>query len=287
MARKLGQHFLTDPAILDRIVAALDPAPQDTVIEIGAGKGSLSRRLAPKVGRVIAIEKDRDLAERLREAERDRRETAEQQRETRPPLPPNVSIVEGDALELDWHSLLKESDASRFPLPVSRPFAGFKLAGNIPYQITSPLIDKALTPPAPERIVFLVQLEVAARLAAEPGSPSYGPLTVGVQSAATVERLFTVKAGSFSPPPKVHSALVRLTPLEDPLVPWEQHAAFRRFVHELFSRRRKQLGGVLKAISGASATEVAALAEDLKLDLRSRAEVFAPVELARLFMRLG
>jgi 16S rRNA (adenine1518-N6/adenine1519-N6)-dimethyltransferase len=91
MARPLGQHFLTDPAILDRIVAALDPTPADVVLEVGPGEGTLTRRLAPRVGRVIAIEKDRRLAELLRGAA--------------PPLPPNVEVIEGDALEVDWGGL--------------------------------------------------------------------------------------------------------------------------------------------------------------------------------------
>lgn len=278
MGRRLGQHFLTDPGILDRIVAALDPAPRDIVIEIGAGRGSLTGRLAPKVGQVIAIEKDRRLAEELSDARR--REEGKDNWQ-------NVTIVEGDALELDWHDLFWEATlaASHSPLPERRPT--FKLAGNIPYRITSPLIERALTPPAPERTVFLVQQEVAARLAAGPGEPAYGALSVGVQCAARVERLFTVKAGSFNPPPKVHSAVVRMTPLAVPLLPWEQHDAFRRFVRRLFSRRRKQLGGVLKAISARGQEEIGVIARELELDLRSRAEVLAPVELARLFERVG
>ena len=187
--RPLSQHFLADPNILGRIVDALEPAPADVVIEIGAGKGSLTEQLIPRVGHVIAIEKDRRLAAQLRE----KRETG------------NVVVVEGDALRLDWHQLVREA----FPAsPV--PFPGFNVVGNIPYAITSPLIEKALTPPLPERIVFLVQAEVADRAAAPPGSRAYGALSVGLQASCRVEKLFTVKPGAFDPPPKVDSALLRL-----------------------------------------------------------------------------
>ena len=135
MGRRLGQHFLSDPTILDRIVDALSPALEDTVLEVGAGKGTLTRRLAPRAGEVIALEKDRALARVLR-GERDA------------PLPSNVRVVEGDALKLDWHRLLTgaPSPVSPFPFPLS-----FKVIGNIPYAIPSPLVENALTPPPPGR----------------------------------------------------------------------------------------------------------------------------------------
>src|SRR5207244_5966817 len=143
-------------------------------------------------------------------------------------------VVTGDALTLDWHEL-----SSQHLTPVTRHLP--KIVGNIPYGITSPLIDKALTPPLPARIVFLVQAEVADRIAAPPGSKTYGALSVGAQAVARVERVFTVRAGAFTPPPKVTSAVVRLTPLAQPLVAPEQIAAFRAFVTACFARRRKQL----------------------------------------------
>ena len=125
-----------------------------------------------------------------------------------------VTVIEGDALRVDWHGVLRTTHPA--------PRAVLKIVGNIPYYITSPLIDKALTPPLPERVVFLVQEEVADRMAAEPGSKAYGALSVGVQAVARVEKLFTVAPGAFRPPPRVRSALIRLTPVTQPLVRSEE-----------------------------------------------------------------
>jgi len=260
--RPLSQHFLADPNILGRIVDALEPAPADVVIEIGAGRGSLTRALAPRVGLVIAVEKDRRLVELLRgkgKGEGGR-----------------VTIIEGDALQLDWHGLV-----SPFPLP-SSPFPGFKVVGNIPYAITSPLIEKALAPPLPERIVFLVQAEVADRAAAPPGSRVYGALSVGLQASCRVEKLFTVKPGAFDPPPRVDSALLRLTPLTAPLVGPEEAAALRAFVTACFSRRRKQLRNVLMAVTGRPAAAVVDAVRALGLAPEARPETLAPSAFARL-----
>src|SRR5690606_7590464 len=124
--------------------------------------------------RVVAIEKDPDVLPALRSRA------------------PEATVLEADALEADWRAAAGYPDPRRFVV-----------AGNIPYNITSPLIERALTPPLPARIVFLVQKEVADRIAAKPGTRAYGGLSVGVQAAAQVERLFGVPAGAFSPPPKV------------------------------------------------------------------------------------
>lgn len=234
--RRLGQHFLSDPKILDRIVDALDPIPGETVLEIGPGKGSLTEALLARGLTVVAIEKDRDLAAALARN--------------------NLTVVEGDALRIQW---------PRVP----------KIVGNIPYYITSPLIDKALTPPLPERVVFLVQAEVADRLAAEPGSKIYGALTVGVQAVCRVEKLFTVAPGSFKPPPKVRSAVVRLTPRAVPLVTPGEIASLRTFVTGCFSKRRKQLKN---AVTGMSETDLRALGFDPAI----RPERLAPEDFVKL-----
>jgi 16S rRNA (adenine1518-N6/adenine1519-N6)-dimethyltransferase len=291
MPRRLGQHFLNDPAILDRIVDALDPSSTEVVIEIGAGRGALTRRLAPRVGHVIAIEKDRILAATLRDA--GGMGTGEQGTACggRLQLPSNVTVVEGDALSLDWHDLSgignrvlgigarrarRATPDSPFPIPA-------KIVGNIPYAITSPLIEKALTPPLPAVVVFLVQREVADRLAAAPGGKAYGALSVGVQAAARVERLFTVRAGAFRPPPKVSSAVVRLTPRDDPPVPPGRAAGFRRFVVRVFGRRRKQLGASLSGLFGLSPESVAEVLAVTGLPRTARAETLSPEGFVRLF----
>lgn len=237
--KRLGQHFLADPAILNRIADALEPQPGETVIEVGPGRGSLTEVLLARGVHVVAIEKDRGLAEALRG---------------------NAQVVQGDALELDWHGFVTDR---------------FKVIGNIPYNITSPLIEKAFTPPLPERIVFLVQLEVAQRLAAPPGGKTYGGLSIGVQAQCRVEQLFTVQPGSFRPPPKVKSALVRLTPLAEPLVRPEEVGPLRAFVTACFSRRRKQLHN---AVPGATAAGLTALGFDPKV----RPETLAPADFVRL-----
>ncbi len=264
--RPLSQHFLADPNILGRIVDALEPAPADVVIEIGAGRGSLTRALAPRVGLVIAVEKDRRLAAEcgVRNAECGVE---------------NATIVQGDALKLSWHALL---DAHRNTPHSALRIPHFKVVGNIPYAITSPLIEKALTPPLPERIVFLVQAEVAERAAAAPGSRAYGALSVGLQASCRVEKLFTVKPGAFDPPPRVDSALLRLTPLTAPLVGPEEAAALRAFVTACFSRRRKQLRNVLMAVTGRPAAAVVDAVRALGLAPEARPETLAPSAFARL-----
>src|SRR6266571_1575751 len=161
------------------------------------------------------------------------------------------------------------------PPPPPSP-SPFKIVGNIPYYITSPLIDKALTAPLPERVVFLVQAEVADRLAAKPGSKTYGALSVGVQAVARVEKLFAIAPGAFRPPPKVRSALIRLTPLADRLVAPDEIAAFRRFVTACFGRRRKQLKNAVPGMSEADLRE-------LGFDPMLRPERLTPEAFVRLF----
>ena len=296
MGRRLGQHFLADPAILDRIVDALDPQSDDIVIEVGPGKGSLTRRLVTRVGTVLAIERDAELAAALSAGGRGKGERGTVQ---------DIHVVQGDALELDWHSELnklsnqesqivnRQSQTSVPPSPFTvspepwTPEGAWKVVGNIPYYITSPLIDKALTPPRPQVIVFLIQREVADRLVAPPGGKTYGALTVGVQAAAQVERLFIVRPGSFNPPPKVDSAVVRITPRADPLVPDAEVAGFRQFTTALFSQRRKQLKRVLRSVAKVGAGEVEAKLAELDLDPMARPENLEPEAIVRLYRSLS
>jgi len=264
--RRLGQHFLNDRNILRRIVDALEPEPGHVVLEIGPGKGSLTRELLARGLSVIAIEKDRRLVAELE------RGTWNAERGTHAPR-----IVVGDALEFDWQELAATVPRSTLRVP------RFKVCGNIPYSVTSPLLDKALTPPLPERVVFLVQEEVANRITARPGTKAYGGLTVGVQALCRAEKLFVVRAGAFEPPPKVQSALLRLMPLAEPLIdPATEGQAFRRFVTACFSQRRKQLRNVLRAVTGKSATEVTAGLTALAIDPAARPETLAPAQFVAL-----
>jgi 16S rRNA (adenine1518-N6/adenine1519-N6)-dimethyltransferase len=217
--------------------------------------------------RVVAIEKDERLAAAL-------------ERGSVGGAPPgSVRVVTGDALALDWHALVAEGIAT----DPAAPIPPFKVIGNIPYAITSPLIATALVPPVPARIVLLVQREVADRLAAAPGSKTYGALSVGVQAVCQVEKLFTVRAGAFSPPPTVESAVVRLTPRATPLIQTAELAPFRVFVTACFSRRRKQLRNVLVAATGQPSERVVGGIRALGLDPMARPETLAPETFVRLF----
>jgi 16S rRNA (adenine1518-N6/adenine1519-N6)-dimethyltransferase len=248
--RRLGQHFLSDPRILARFADALDATGRDVVLEIGPGPGGLTAALAERAGRLVAIEKDAELVPALRERF------------------PRVTVVHGDALELDWHALAGP---------------GALVAGNIPYNITSPLLDKALTPPRPPRIVFLVQKEVADRVTAVPGGGTYGALTVGVQAVARAERLFLVPAGAFDPRPKVDSAVLRLTPLDPPLVADPDLPRFRRFVVGIFGFRRKQLGRGIRELTGWAPERAGETLTRAGVDPTARPETLAPEAFVRLF----
>jgi 16S rRNA (adenine1518-N6/adenine1519-N6)-dimethyltransferase len=250
---RLGQHFLFDPSILGRIAAAAVLGPDDTVLEIGPGKGTLTRALAERASWVTAIETDRALAAAL----------AAEVGDTR------ITVVTGDALKVPWPRTTV-------------------VCGNIPYQITSPLIDRALRPPRPERIVFLVQAEVAARLAAAPGAPGYGALTAGVQLVATVERLFAVPAGAFRPRPRVDSAVVRLVPRAAPLVTSEgEERRVRAVIQALFQRRRQQLGRSVREAFGIERPEAESLLARLAVAPATRVEVLGPEQFVALARALG
>lgn len=251
--KRLGQHFLTDPRILDRIVSALDIRPGETVIEIGPGRGALTTRLAAQASRLIAIELDRDLAPALRE------QFASQS---------HVEIVEGDVLDVALGAL------------AGGPYA---LIGNVPYYITTPILFHALESPRPSRAVFLVQREVAERLRAAPGGGEYGALSVNVQAVARVEQLFRIAPGSFSPPPTVESALVRVTPRVDPVVTPGEEAPYRRFVQAAFAQRRKQLRAIIRSIAHLDTTAAGDLVKAAGFDAAARPETLTPAAFAALY----
>ncbi len=253
MGARLGQHFLYDPGILRRIAAAAVASADDEVLEIGPGRGSLTRALAAVARRVTAIEADRRLAGALAEEFRGG----------------PVTIVAGDALKVPWP-------------------AATVVCGNIPYQITSPLLERALRPPRPARIVFLVQAEVAERLAARPGTRAWGALSAGVRLVAAVERLFSVAPGAFRPPPRVRSALVRLVPLAEPLVASEaEERRTRALIQAGFQRRRQQLRRTLHEAWGIEHGEAERLLAGAGIDPAARIEVLEPARLVALARALG
>ena len=255
--KKFGQHFLTDTQILAAIVDALAPSAGDTVVEVGPGRGSLTDILIDRSGKVVAVEIDRALAANLRQRYRDRS---------------NVEIVEADFLETDLRPLVGDD---------------YLLIGNVPYYITTPIVFKALEPPMPRRSVFLVQREVAERMAAKAGEEDYGALTVNLSVVAKVEQTLIVPSSAFRPPPKVESAVVRLTPLESPLVPAGSLPAFRTFVQAAFGQRRKQMQRVLRSVRGISADQASAVLDHAGIEPSARPEVVTPEEFAKLFALLG
>lgn len=254
--KKYGQHFLSDTSILSAIVDALAPGAADTVVEIGAGRGSLTEILAERAGRVVAVEIDRALAKQLREKYQ---------------AQPKVEIVEADVLETDLHAI---------------GGADFLLIGNVPYYITTPIIFRSLEPPIPRRSVFLVQREVALRMSAAADTESYGALSVNVSAVANTELVFDVPSSAFQPPPKVESAVVRVTPRAEPLVSVESLPAFRTFVQAAFGLRRKQMQRVLRTLRGLSAEDAGAVLERCGIDTSSRPEVLSAETFARLFEAL-
>lgn len=228
---KLGQHFLTGDANAARIVDALGNIAQSTVLEIGPGRGVLTSLLARQARRLIAIELDRVLAAQLR---------------MRFALYPNVEIIEGDVLAIDFSTLFGPKPGSSRPGLVQIP-EPVPVVGNLPYYITSDILLRLFEfRQCFSTIVVMVQKEVADRLAAAPGSRDYGLLSATAQLYAKVEKLFTLPPGAFSPPPKVHSSVVRLTlsPRIDSL--HVDEAGFINFLKLSFGQKRKTLWNNLK-----------------------------------------
>ena len=251
--KSLGQHFLTDRAVLGRIADALNPDRSETVVEIGPGRGALTDFLRDKARLVVGIEVDRMLAAMLTERYRgDER----------------VRIVEADVLAVNLAEV------------AGGPFA---LVGNVPYNITTPILFHALERPRPSRMVFLVQREVADRMQATPGSGEFGALSVNLQAVAAVRTLFTVPAGAFHPKPKVSSAVVELVPRATPAVHAGEEAPFGEFVQALFGMRRKQMKRSIRSIVAASLEEAEVLLAQCGIDAEARPETLAIEQFVTLF----
>jgi 16S rRNA (adenine1518-N6/adenine1519-N6)-dimethyltransferase len=270
---KLGQHFLASDSFALQIVDALGDVSQNTVLEIGPGRGILTSLLAKHTRRLIAVELDRVLAAQLR---------------LRFAMFPNVEVIEADILSIDFDSLFG-------PKPgLSRPGIEFKPApadviGNLPYYITSDILLRLFDYSKYfETIVVLVQREVADRIAAKPGSRDYGLLSATAQIYARVEKLFTLPPGAFAPPPKVHSTVLRLT-----IAPRHQELGldtdgfkqgFIDFLKLSLGQKRKTLWNNLK--SGYSEAQLRAALSQSRVKPAARAETLTLEESATLFRAL-
>lgn len=255
--KSLGQHFLNDRRILARIADALDPAQDETVVEIGSGRGALTEILRERARRVIAIEYDRALAAQLRE---------------RYAVDASVQIVEADVLTVDLGAV------------AGGPYV---LVGNVPYYITTPILFHALRRPRADRAVYLVQREVAERMSAKAGERAYGALSVNLQALAEVETLFRVAAGSFTPPPKVESAVVRVTPRAEPVIAQEEEQQFRGLVQATFGMRRKQMRRVVRELHPMSVESADALLADVGISPDARPETLTAAQFAALHRQLS
>jgi len=255
--RALGQHFLRDAGIARAIVDLVAPTPADLVVEIGPGHGALTGELARRAGRVLALEVDRALIERMRAAF------------------PAVEIVAADARRWDWAAL-------------ERPPGGRALViGNLPYSVGTTILTALVAAPrAIDGMVLMLQREVAERVAAAPGGKAYGSLSVHVQLHWQVELALRVPAGAFRPPPKVESATLRLTPLAAPRVELPDERRFEAVVRAAFAQRRKTLANALAAGLGLPVGTTREAATLAGVDPGRRAETLHIREFAEIARRL-
>jgi 16S rRNA (adenine1518-N6/adenine1519-N6)-dimethyltransferase len=264
--KRLGQNFLVDQTALQRIVAAAELAPGDVVLEVGAGLGTLTRRLAQEARHVVAVELDRRLMPVLESvlAGLD-----------------NVTLVHGDILALDPAALVGAAGVQ--PPAASMPY---KVVANLPYYITSAVLRHLLEASfKPQRMVITVQREVAERIIAKPGRMSL--LAVSVQFYGRPQRLFRIKPGGFYPSPGVESAVVRVDLHAAPPVPAEDTAAFFRVVRAGFAQRRKQLRNGLAAGLKWTPEEVMAKLREVGVDPRQRPQELSLEEWARITRAFG
>jgi 16S rRNA (adenine1518-N6/adenine1519-N6)-dimethyltransferase len=232
--KRFGQHFLTDPGVIDAIVAAISPHNDDVVVEIGPGQGAITRPLAKRAGTLHAIELDRDLAARLRKEYHDST---------------NVTLHEADALKFDFAAL---GDSLR-------------IVGNLPYNISTPLLFHLLD--YRRQIIdmhFMLQKEVVDRMAAPPGSKTYGRLSIMLGCRFQIDALFDVDRQAFEPPPDVTSAIVRLAPLPADTYVINDEQVFAKLVAQAFSQRRKTIRNSLRTMLDESALVAAGIDPGLR-----------------------
>ena len=260
--KRFAQHFL-EAAWVNKLIAASGITADDAVVEIGPGRGAITRPLAERCARLLAIEVDRDLAADLDASK-----------------PANVTVVTGDVLSVDLVPVLTEWLGAP-PGPANQ----FRIVGNLPYNISSPilfkLIELASATSGPRDALLMLQKEVADRLIAKVGTGDYGVLTVLTALHADVTRVLSLPPGAFRPPPKVHSAVVRLT-FRPPQVEIDDADRFVRMVRTMFTQRRKTAGNALKPFAAESGTDSAAILRGVGIDPQRRPETLELREFAAL-----
>lgn len=258
--RSLGQNFLIDPNLQKKIAEAIEPGPDDEVLEIGPGLGALTHHLAGRVRRLVLVELDDELADRLEKTYGD---------------DPSVLLVRSDILQVDPASILERPEQA-------------KVIGNIPYNITTPILFHFLERrPRPACIVVMIQREVADRILAPPGSKTYGALAVGVQAVADVERVTHVGRGAFRPVPDVDSTVIRVLPHDPPRLTPPEEAALRVLTRTAFGQRRKQFQRILRDACHVDPDDIGDLERETGFDLRRRPETFSPPDFIRLAAELA
>jgi 16S rRNA (adenine1518-N6/adenine1519-N6)-dimethyltransferase len=253
--KALGQHFLSNRHILAKIIKVIDPQPQDTILEIGAGKGKLTFPLALRSGQVIAIEKDKTLIPFLERKDM-----------------PNLRILNEDVLKLDFLGL---------GLPEK-----VKIVGNLPYSISAPFLFKVFqNKPLFSLCVFLIQKEVAERLCSSPGTKKFAPLTILFSNHFETRLHFKVSPQAFSPPPKVDSALVSLKKRIHPIINFQDETLFHQFIKGAFRHRRKTLVNNLKSMDFHASTIKTAFS-NAGIESNTRPEQVSLELFAALFLSL-
>lgn len=256
--RPLGQHFLFDRGILERIADAAELKPDDCVLEVGPGPGALTQCLAERAGKVVAVELDAKLMPALTE---------------RMAHYGNVTLVNADILKVGLNELWQK-EFGRSP---------FKVVANLPYYITTPVIMLFLESGLPVvSLTVMVQKEVANRLASPPGSREYGAISVAVQYRTEIRKAYDVPAGAFSPPPRVQSTVIRMAVRAKPPVDVLDEALFQKTVRGCFAMRRKTLRNNVAATFGVSGEAATTLLEAAGLSPAGRAERLGLPEFANL-----
>jgi 16S rRNA (adenine1518-N6/adenine1519-N6)-dimethyltransferase len=254
--KHLGQNFLHDNGVIAKIVQALDPKPGEVLVEIGPGQGALTFPLLRSHGELTAIEFDRDLHAPLQAAARDHG---------------TLHLIQGDVLGVDFTALAAA---------LAGTGGQIRLVGNLPYNLSSPILFHALDHAAAVRDMhFMLQKEVVERMAAGPGSKVYGRLSVMLQAYCAVTPLFIVPPGAFRPAPKVESAVVRLVPKPAGQVEVADHRTFANVVRAAFGQRRKTLRNALHGVADTAQIEAAGLRADARAE---QIEVAGFVRLANL-----